>query len=401
MIEIETRKFVQAVDIAGSAIDRRTSIPVLRQMHVHANGSLAIRATDLDMGCEVKLPYSGAPQSPFMLPEPERLRKAVGHAGGASILLDPQETGAIGVAAGDFRLAVKGVPPEDFPLDMMAGFGRDVLTCVLGGSELDAIARVSRGMSSEETRYYLNGIYLHPIDDWTLRAVATDGHRLFWANLKVPGAVLDRSGFTGVILPRALITRALKRFGRCDEVAFVVGYAAPANAPSAAEGTAPSPVGYPRVAFSAAVGDLKVTFRSKTIDGTFPDYSRVLPTGHESRAVVEVAVLRRALQALVVAGMRKLPGVKFERDGKNLICSVAAHWGGDDSRAMVRVPLLDSVGMAEGWHIGFNGRYLLDCLDACRGDRVTFGLSGPADPVTIVDEADPVDFGMVLMPCRV
>ncbi len=401
MIEIETRKFVQAVDIAGSVVERRSSIPVLRQRHVHANGSLAISATDLDMGCEVKLPYTGAPQSPFMLPEPERLRKAIAHAGGGQILLEPQEAGAVGVATGDFRLAVKGVPPEDFPLDIMAGFGRDVLTCVLGGSELDAIARVSRAMSSEETRYYLNGIYLHQIDDWTLRAVATDGHRLFWANLKVPGAVQDRCAPDGVILPRALITRALKRFARCDEVAFVVGYAAPANAPSAAEGTAPALVGYPRVAMSAAVGDLKVTFRSKTIDGSFPDYTRVIPKGHEHRAVMEVAVLRRALQALVVAGVEKLPGVKFEREGEGLICSVAAHWGGDDSRATVRVPLLDSVGLPEGWQIGFNGRYLLDCLDACRGKLVTFGLSGPLDPITIVDDADPVDFGMVLMPLRV
>lgn len=401
MIEIETRKFVQAVEIAGSVVERRTSIEVLRQMHVHANGSLAISASDLDMGCEVKLPYAGAPQSPFMLPEPNRLRKAMAHAGGGQILLAPQKGGAVDVATGDFRLAVKGVPPEDFPLDVMNGFGRDVLTCVLGGSELDAIARVSRGMSSEETRYYLNGIYLHVIDEWTLRAVATDGHRLFWANLKVPGAVLDRSGFTGVILPRALITRVLKRFARCDEVAFVIGYPVPANAPSAAEGTAPALVGLPRVAMAAALGDLKVTFRSKTIDGTFPDYTRVIPKTHDHRAVVEVAVLRRALQALVVTGAEKLPGVKIERDGEGLICSVAAHWGGADSRATVRVPLLDSAGMPVGWHVGFNGRYLLDCLDCCRGELVTFGLSGPSGPVTIVDEADPVDFGMILMPCRV
>jgi DNA polymerase-3 subunit beta len=399
MIEIETRKFVRAVDIAGSVVERRSPIPVLRQMHVHANGSLAISATDLDMGCEVKLPYTGAPQSPFMLPEPDRLRKAMAHAGGGQILLAPQDSGAVDVATGDFRLAVKGVPPEDFPLDVMNGFGRDVLTCVLGGSELDAIARVSRGMSSEETRYYLNGIYLHAIDDWTLRAVATDGHRLFWANLKVPGAVMD--AFTGVILPRALITRTLKRFARCDEVAFVIGYPAPANAPSAAEGTAPAPVGYPRVAMAAAVGDLQVTFRSKTIDGTFPDYARVIPKTHDHRAVVEVAVLRRALQALVVTGSDELPGVKIERDGESLICSVAAHWGCDDSRATVRVPLLDSAGLPGGWNIGFRGRYLLDCLDSCRGERVTFGLSGSNDPVTIVDEADPVDFGMVLMPLRV
>ncbi|NLS25724.1 Beta sliding clamp [Sphingomonas sp. S2M10] len=403
MIEIETRNFVQAMDIAGSVLRRGSPIQVLRQLRLHANGSLAVAGTDLDVACEVKLPYSGEPQPPFMLPEPGYIRKAVGHAGAGTVRLEPVrgDYEALKVTAGDLSLdAGTRTSASDFPEHDVQGFAHEMLSCVLGAGEIAALARVARGISTEETRYYLNGIYLHLVDDWTLRAVATDGHRLFWANLKVPGAKIHRDSFRPVILYRGLIQRVLARFRRCDEVALVIGSPAVANSPSSAEGTAPAPNVVPRSAFGAVLGSLAVTFRGKTIDGTYPDYQRVIPVRHDHRVIVDVVAMRRAMQALTVGSGWKAPNIRFVVDGKSLLCSINAQWGEEVNALQMRVPLLDGSAVTDKYQIGLNGRYLLDCLDACRGERLTMGLSGSGDPVSLADDVD-ADFGMVLMPVRV
>ncbi|GAA0745103.1 MULTISPECIES: DNA polymerase III subunit beta [Sphingomonas] len=400
MIEIETRKFVAAMEIAGSVVQRGTSIEVLRQLRLHANGLLSISATDLDMGCEVRLPYSGAPASPFLLPEPARIRKAVAHSGGDSVRVVPGEDGAVSVEAGPLALAAKGVPAGDFPTHGLEALAREDLRCVLGSAEIAAIGRVARAMSAEETRYYLNGIFLHALDDWTVRAVATDGHRLFWANLKIPGAMMARDRFTGVILPRGLINLVLRRFKRAEEVALVVGVPLPFNAVEVAEGTAPARGINPRVALAANLGDLLVSFRSKTIDGTFPDYTRVIPEAHEYRVVLDIATLRRALLSLVASSAAKRPDVTIRHEGGELRCSIATDWGGKDSRACASVVMLECLGLPEGYQIAFNGRYLLDCLNSCRGARAIFGLNGGMAPASIAGDEDAGDFGMVVMPVR-
>lgn len=412
MIEVESKRFCRALRLV-SELTRYSVVPVLGQARVHANGALSIACTDLDVGCEVRIPYEGQPAAPFMLPSPARLGKSLAHAGAGSVRIMPGDAGdrAMRIEAGPLSMDAQGRPVEDFPDQELRQFAQVEFECVFGAAEIAAIARVALAMATEETRYYLNGIHFHMIDAWTLRAVATDGHRMFWADIKIPGAEIVPDGVfarRGIIVPRDIINRIVTKFAKCDEVAFTIGRQV-ANAPAQAEGTAPTPQGMPRVAFAGKVGEMAVTYSGKTIDGTFPDYRRVIPTAASWHMTVPVAAMRRAAHACVAAGSGRAPGVTLARRADTLECSVSADWAvrsTDRERVRIAVPITASAGLPDNSEVGVNGNYLLACLANCTGETVTMGSewTGERDPsfcpIRMSDDGN-ADFGMVLMPMRI
>lgn len=395
MIEIGTKDLLAAMRFAGGAVERRNTVPILDQLRIHANGALAISGTDLDMLCEAVMPYEGESAAPFMSGDWRRLSAALGHAGGGQVWIDP---GQPVILAGDAEIRVKdALHADDWP--MIGEIAEEHWCGMLGQRELVLLARVAAAMSDEETRYYLNGIYLHALDDWTVRAVATDGHRLAVADLKMPGMaglLGDGTDRGGVLIPRKAVNLLLKDWRKVPEISLRVGSAAPSNAVT---DTAPSRVST-RIAFTgvaggAVLGGVVLRMLTKAIDGTFPDYARVIPRSNRIAVSFDVAAMRRAVQMLsVMAPNRHFQAIKLELQAGRMMVSGAF----DGMAGEVPVPCESTA--KPGLTIGFNGRYLLAALAGVPGETVTVQLADANAPSIWRDPSE-TDFFSVLMPMRV
>lgn len=225
-------------------------------------------------------------------------------------------------------------------------------------------------MSTEETRYYLNGIYLHVAEGEPamLRAVATDGHRLAQVELPVPDGAAEMAG---VIVPRKTVGELRKLIDEFDgDVAI-------------------------------ALSDTKIRFdfdgavlTSKLIDGTFPNYSRVIPTANDKSLEVDCASLAEAVDRVSTISSEKTCSVKLALETDRLVLSVNSPENGTATEEVVAAYSFDPM------EVGFNARYLLDILGQVGGDNVKAELADPSAPTILKDSADEGAL-YVLMPMRV
>jgi DNA polymerase-3 subunit beta len=214
---------------------------------------------------------------------------------------------------------------------------------------------VQYAMSDEETRYFLRGIYLHTAEG-KLRAVATDGHRL----AQHDGPSTD--DFAGVIVPRKLVSMV------------------------------------PTGDISVGVSSRKIRFLSdgleivsKVIDGTFPDYQRVIPRDNPKTAVVDRVALYSASDRVATISSEKTRSVKFSFAAGAVSLSARGEVGTAE----------DEIGIeydAEPLDIGFNAAYVRDTLGAFVDEKVTLHLNEPGSPA-VIEAGGPLL--AVLMPLRV
>ncbi len=260
---------------------------------------------------------------------------------------------------------------------------------------LAQIARIVPAISTEETRYYLNGINVRKLADWTYRFAATDGHRLMMVDVPLPDAEGELP--ESFILPRRFVTIALSSFAKVEEGrAWRVGYSAPSNeAPKTLE---PERRGLPRVSLAGEASGLRLELGSKLIDGTYPDYQRIIPG--ELRHVVrcDAAALAKAVHSLQPLAREKTRAVKLTFGERRLRLRL---YSPDIGESTFEVPA--EYQMPEDASIGLNARYLLDILSSLKGQEVEIACGGyavGAEPLVITDPADTA-FKAVLMPMRV
>jgi DNA polymerase-3 subunit beta len=230
----------------------------------------------------------------------------------------------------------------------------------------------------EETRYYLNGIYLHPATQGgqpTLRAVATDGHRLAQAELPLPAGA---DGMPGIILPRKTVNE-LHRLIESSET--MVGLDISASKARFRIGT------------DKEIGG--VTLTTKLIDGTFPDYARVIPKANDRSLKVRNTEFIAAVDRVsTIASDRGRP-VKLNIDDGTLVLSVNNPEGGGSATEQIGADY-----GAEPLEIGFNARYLLDIANQIESETAQFLLSDAGSPTVVKDQSDEGAL-YVLMPMRV
>jgi DNA polymerase-3 subunit beta len=269
---------------------------------------------------------------------------------------------------------------EDFPV--VADIGETRHFTLPANALRRMLSRTAHAISADETRYYLNGVFLHAADT-RLRAVATDGHRMVRVDTRLPSGADDALAWpdasaTGIIVPRAAVA---------DLLALL-----PANNANVA-------VFVGKTRMRVTFGD--IVLATKLVDGTFPDYRRVIPARDESDhvATVDRAALITAVKAARAAFTRddgpEQP-VKLEFDGATLRVSASAASGG---RAARDVPFAGEAVFA----VGVQARYLLDAAAAVTGDavfRFTAGEAGVGAPFVIYDTADN-DVLEVVMPIRI
>src|ERR1700734_533634 len=369
---VERSAFLKALNHVQSVVERRNTIPILSNVLIEAaKGQLKLTATDLDIEIVEGLPAdvlrNGSATAPAHMLY-DIVRKLPD---GAQIQVEllSSEGGRLAVSAGSSRFELSCLPREDFP-QMAAGALPHKFR--LAATDLKRIIDKTRfAISTEETRYYLNGIYIHAAKDTKLpmmRAVATDGHRLARYELELPDGASD---MPGVIVPRKTVGE-LRRL--LDD----------------AEG-----------AIEVSLSDTKIQFMSdgveltsKLIDGTFPDYQRVIPSGNDKALNLDSKEFAQSVDRVSTISADKTRAVKLNIAKDKLTLTVV---NPDSGTATEEVGATYSASTIE---IGFNARYLLDITNQIEGKEVRFLLSDAGSP-TIIEDAGDARTLYVLMPMRV
>lgn len=364
-----------ALALVIKAVERRSTIPVLQNVLLAvdaAAGTLTITGTDLDCELRTTIACEAGKDDAFTLPATllhDAVRKMPE---GAEIAIAAEKDFAT-LTAGRARFRIQVLPAADFPAVNAGDFSH---TFVLPTGTVERmLAMVSFAISTEETRYYLNGIHWHaPEDGSAFNAVATDGHRLAKFCTALPDGA---EGMPGIIIPKK--TAGLFKQVLSDKVVNVT-----------------FSVSDTKIRLEAG----SVTLLSKLIDGKFPDYVRVIPTGNPNRFTVDKETLAKSVDRVTTVSSERGSAVKFAFEpGGNLVLTTNNPEAGS---ANDEVPIEDSQGDAV--EIGFNGKYCLDLINAVEGKRLVFSLGDAGSP-TLVEPEEADKNGLkplfVLMPMRV
>jgi DNA polymerase III subunit beta len=370
-LTIERAALMKALGHVQSAVERRNTIPILSNVLLSAERDrLTFSATDLDM--EIIDEALAQVDQPGQITAPahtlyEIVRKLPE---GADVSLsftgeDPRLT----VQAGRSRFNLPVLPAGDFPVMSSEG-----LSAAVGVDVNDLIRLIDKtrfAISTEETRYYLNGLYLHTVVDGgvqKLRAVATDGTRLALAEMLAPEG---SAGSPGVIVPRKTVAEARRLLEDAGEQVDLQ--------------VSPQKV---RFEFNAAA------LTSKVIDGNFPDYVRVIPKDNNRVMMVDNKLFAKAVDRVATISAEKSRSVRMAIEPGRMTLTVRNMEAG---QALEEIEI-DYGG--EPFELSFNARYLLDVTDQITAEQAEFRFGGPNDPALVLDPADP-DVQYVLMPLRV
>ena len=369
-LTIERAALLKPLGHVQSVVERRNTIPILANVKLAAGeGRLALNATDMDIDMVESVPASVAAKGTTTAPAHTLYEIARKLPEGSEVELEADGEGKLTVRAGRSRFQLSCLPTEEFPV---MGGGTYSHTFTVSAADLRGIIDRTRfAISNEETRYYLNGIYLHAAKrDKTavLRAVATDGHRLASVEVPLPKGA---AGMPGIIVPRKTVTELHKLIeDSSDDVEIGVS-----------EATI-------RFAFGAA------ELTSKLIDGTFPDYERVIPTGNDKDLDVGRQGFTDAVDRVSAISSEKSRAVKLKL-GKNILeLSATSPENGSASEE------IEVAYKGPAIEIGFNARYLLDIAQQMTGDTIRLSMADAASPTVLSDAADASGL-YVLMPMRV
>jgi len=372
---IERSQLFAALSHVASVVERRTTIPILSNVLLRATeGAISLKGTDLER--EVLESVQGdVTQAGAVTIQAHLLHDIVRKlADGAQITLESAGGGErMQLICGHARFQLPSLAADEFP-DI--GAGEMPHEFELPAHELKRLIEKARfAISTEETRYYLNGIYLHTAQSsgkTVLRAVATDGHRLAQIEVAAPAGA---EGMPGVIVPRKTVNEVHKLLEGVD-------------------GDVKVSLSTTRIQFSIAKGQYHVVMTSKLIDGTFPDYQRVIPQSNNKVMMVGNAEFANAVDRVATVSSERGRAVKLAIEAGKLVLSVTNPDGGS---ATEEIPVDYD---ADKLEIGFNARYLLDITAQLESSTVKLFLSDAGSPTTVRDDSD--DGALyVLMPMRV
>ena len=379
-LTIERAALLKALAHVQSVVERRNTIPILSNVLMEAtagdgDGQLLLTATDMELTVVEAVPAEVAQAAAATAPAHTLYDIVRKLPDGAQIEISAGvETGQMALVSGRSNFTLATLPREDFPADGPLGTDAGDLPRRLSVAPADLRHLVDRtrfAISTEETRYYLNGIYLHaaPMDEVpVLRAVATDGHRLARFEMPLPDGAAD---MPGVIVPRKAVGELRKLIDETDTPVEI----------SLSDTKA-------RFAFGHSV------LTTKLIDGTFPDYERVIPSDNDKIMEVDRRSFASAVDRVSTISTEKSRAVKMAVAKGSLVLSATSPENGSATEEIE----IDYDG--GGIEIGFNSKYLLDIAQQIEGDRAQFELSDAASPTLVRDASDPSAL-YVLMPMRV
>ena len=356
---IERATLMKSLGHVQSVVEKRGTIAVLSNVKIDAKADgVSFTATDMDLAIVEKTKATVTTPGSITLGAHtfyDIVRKLPE---GAQVEITEAEDGSkVTIRSGHSRFSLACLPVEDFPVmaegELSHNFTLQSAEC------LSLVDKPSFAISTEETRYYLNGIYLHPAgsgDGRVLRAVATDGHRLARIEVALPPG---SENMPGIIVPRKAIHELRKLLEEGEGEVQI------------------------------SLSDTKIRFVygnavliSKLIDGNFPDYERVIPINNDKIMEVDCKTFKSAVDRVAVISTEKSRAVKFSLDNGKLTLSTSSP---EHGTATEEVDVNYSAGKLE---VGFNSRYLLDMMNQIEGDTAQFILNDSASPAIVRDTAD-------------
>lgn len=370
-ITLERSALLKTLGHVQSVVERRNTIPILSNILIRAQGTtVTITATDMDLEINetVAAQVGSAGEltvSAHMLYD--IVRKLPDD---AQVQIERAENSAqVTLKAGRSQFKLGTLPVDDFP--QMREDALAIRFAIPGSALRSMIDRTKFAISTEETRYYLNGIFVHATKSAgkdVLRAVATDGHRLARAEMEAPKGTAE---MPGVIIPRKTVQELRKLLDETSD----------------------------SVTVELAATKIRVTFgtltlTSKLIDGTYPDYERVIPTGNDKVATIQTKTLAAAVDRVATISTEKSRAVKLSVSKGQMVLAAQSPEAGSATEEL-EVDYTESK-----IEIGFNARYLLDIAQQITGDTTRMVLADAGAPALIEDTSDASAL-YVLMPMRI
>jgi len=363
--QIARDALLKPLQAVSGIVERRHTLPILANVLLEQkDGGLHVTATDLEMQITAvaDIPGKDGQATTVAARKLQDLLRALPDGS----VLNVEATGnKMTVRAGRSRFNLQTMAAGDYP---RISLGTEQLqTLSLPQKDLRALFALAEfAMAQQDIRYYLNGMLL-VVDQASLQAVATDGHRLSWASLAVPGSYTRQE----VILPRKTVLELGKLLADSEE-----------------------PVTLDILANQVRFRFGNVELVSKVVDGKFPDYNRVIPSGYTKLLELDRLELLSALQRAAILSNEKFRGVRVVlSDGElKIICTNAEQ---EEAEEVLEVPY-----KGESLDIGFNITYLLDVLQNLDSERVRLGF-GDANSSALVSMPDRDDYKYVVMPMRI
>jgi DNA polymerase III subunit beta len=373
-LKIGVQELVKALGRSQGIVERKSTMPILSHVLLEAKKGteLIVSATDLDLAvssehrCEVLKDGAVAVSA-------KHLYEIVRALPEQTVTLKKAHNNYLEVRSGPSEFRIVGLPSEDFPA--LPKFDKVNFADVAPADLLDMIERTGFAVSTDETRYNLNGVYFEPQGE-ILRLVATDGHRLSLAERTIGGGFgLKR----GVILPKKGLQELKKLLSEATE---------------GGEESPEAKLGF--VENSAIFRRPGVTLVMRLIEGLFPDYKQVIPKQGEKAVKIGRGRFLETLRRISLLSTDKAHAVKLELSpGKLEVRSQNPDLG----EAKEEVPVEYA---GEPLKIGFNARYLIDVLGVVKSGDVVFELADDLSPGVLkgADDADQ-GFTAVVMPMRI
>ena len=363
--QIARDALLKPLQAVSGIVERRHTLPILANVLLEQkDGALHVTATDLEMQITAVADIPGKDGQATTVAA-RKLQDLLRALPDGSMLNVEAAGNKMTVRAGRSRFNLQTMAAGDYP---RISLGTEQLqTLSLPQKDLRALFALAEfAMAQQDIRYYLNGMLL-VVDQASLQAVATDGHRLSWASLAVPGSYTRQE----VILPRKTVLELGKLLADTDE-----------------------PVTLDILANQVRFRFGNVELVSKVVDGKFPDYNRVIPSGYTKLLELDRLELLSALQRAAILSNEKFRGVRVVlSDGElKIICTNAEQ---EEAEEVLEVPY-----KGDSLDIGFNITYLLDVLQNLESERVRLGF-GDANSSALVSMPDRDDYKYVVMPMRI
>ena len=368
---IERATLLRCLSHVQSVVERRNTIPILSNVLIEASadGSVKLMATDLDLQVVESMPAVTVDSAGAITVSAHLLFDIARKLQDGSQVSFETADNRMTVKAGRSRFQLPTLPRDDFPVivegDLPTSFEIPAATLA------QLIDRTRFAISTEETRYYLNGIFLHVTDE-ELKAAATDGHRLARYTVARPEGA---AGMPDVIVPRKCVAELRKLIEESLDTNVEIDLSAS------------------KIRFTLG-GENGVVLTSKLIDGTFPDYTRVIPTGNDKLLKLDPRSFFEGVDRVATIATEKTRAVKMTLENDKVTLSVTSP---DNGTAAEEIAADYSSTAIE---IGFNANYLKDILAQIEGDTVELHLADAGAPTLIrQNEKSPALY--VLMPMRV
>ena len=350
----------------SSVVERKNTMPILSNVKIETiDGNLMLTATDMDLSVIDEIEADIKAQGETTIPAHllyDVIKKLPAN---SDISFSLKENGTISITCGRSRFSLPCISTQDFPVMGVDSF--DVKFTIDSVSLRLMIDKVKFAMSTEETRYYLNGVYLHVIDD-KLKTVATDGHRLAIMGIAI---INGAENLNGIIIPRKAINEIRKLIDSGNDNVLV--------------------------SISKAKIQIcyqNITLISKLIDGTFPDYSKIIPKENNNEVIVNTRGFVKSIDLASVTSSQERK-IKITINGGNMEISST---GSDEGTQSIDEIEIEHNG--DDLIIGFNSIFIKDVLSVIDGENATLMFKDNNSPVLILDENIPGST-FIVMPMRV